>query len=719
MRRRSDVPGATIPLDEAIKSVSYSSEEIVRLSRECGPDQLPEPPALSTSRIWFYAPAQFEIAALHSLVEEGFQANRRVDYAMNYGSVNDRAQFRCDVSAGDDRTLFFWATGVTTISVDGTVLATYGDTADSRERPNEITVPKGARTVELSIVADRGIAAAFAVPTGAPLSWMVHAEDGAWIEAVPRAGGLTPPHEDREAVVDLPLREIKPGTFALAAPVLGRIVIHSVAEPVLGVGESLDEAAASEEVRETRCDVELTSPGIWTSRHRHGFRYVTVSGAIATEVHVLANVRAATRRGAFLSDDPVLNRIWATSSYTLRMCMQVFMLDGIKRDRMPWIGDYALSILSNAYAFGDGEVIRNGLTALGRVRHGYVNGISDYSLWWVISHELYQRYIGDLPYLVREAAAIHAFLETLAEFADEHDVFRPRPQPDAFPEAGPGAVFIDWGVSVEEGRSSTALQMLWYWAVSAGARLLRTAGHESAHQWQARAGRIGKTIQASAWDDKAQAWREYLDDYSEVSPYPNFLAVESGLMLGEIPEGVRRAIRASQIGTPFMRSFALRARSKAGESEAAVAEIKDYWGAMLDVGAQTFWEEFGGAVKPYEMYGRPFGKSLCHAWAAGPAELLPELVLGVRPLDDGWALFEVVPRLGPLGWAAAVVPTASGQIVVRATANGAVHVEIPSGLTLVRDGGHHVGPAAVTWEYNDIEPVDSESHDLAKSRTVT
>ncbi|MCQ6513043.1 hypothetical protein NPN18_25070, partial [Vibrio parahaemolyticus] len=63
---------------------------------------------------------------------------------------------------------------------------------------------------------------------------------------------------------------------------------------------------------------------------------------------------------------------------------------------MPWIGDHALGILTNAFAFADADIIRDTLTALGRPRHGYINGIADYSLWWVISHGLYQRYFDDL-----------------------------------------------------------------------------------------------------------------------------------------------------------------------------------------------------------------------------------------------------------------------------------------------------------------------------------
>ena len=49
---------------------------------------------------------------------------------------------------------------------------------------------------------------------------------------------------------------------------------------------------------------------------------------------------------------------------------------------------------------------------------------------------------------------------------------------------------------------------------------------------------------------------------------------------------------------------------------------------MLDAGATSFWEGFDANEKGDEMlrfYGRPYGKSLCHAWSSAPVFLLPML----------------------------------------------------------------------------------------------
>ena len=84
------------------------------------------------------------------------------------------------------------------------------------------------------------------------------------------------------------------------------------------------------------------------------------------------------------------------SAYTLRLCMHDFILDGIKRDRLPWAGDLAVSLVANAYSFADGSIVARSLSVLGRagIEKADINGIVDYSLWWVVCHDLYQLYFG-------------------------------------------------------------------------------------------------------------------------------------------------------------------------------------------------------------------------------------------------------------------------------------------------------------------------------------
>jgi hypothetical protein len=96
-------------------------------------------------------------------------------------------------------------------------------------------------------------------------------------------------------------------------------------------------------------------------------------------------------------------------------------------------------------------------------------------------------------------------------------------------------------------------------------------------------------------------------------------------------------------------------------------EILNYWGGMLDAGATSFWEVYDPAEKgaaQYAMYGRPFGKSLCHAWGASPIYLLGRYFLGVKPTKAGYEEYEIKPQLGDLNWLEGTVPFPHGEVKV-------------------------------------------------------
>lgn len=93
------------------------------------------------------------------------------------------------------------------------------------------------------------------------------------------------------------------------------------------------------------------------------------------------------------------------------------------------------------------------------------------------------------------------------------------------------------------------------------------------------------------------------------------------------------------------------------------------------------------------MYGRPFGKSRCHGWAAGPAMLLPVLALGAEPVDDGWRTFRVDPLAG-IADTEAVIPLSGGDLVVRVRGDACV-AEVPAGHALVDAEARHEGPVTV------------------------
>src|SRR5690606_42108124 len=120
------------------------------------------------------------------------------------------------------------------------------------------------------------------------------------------------------------------------------------------------------------------------------------------------------------------------------------------------------------------------------------NGISDYSLWWVAAARQMARFHGIA--FPRMAETAEALMTGLAAMCDEEGVFRPRSFACDFADSAAGAIFIDWGMRVDEGSMPTALQMLWHWALRSAAELTGSAC------WSALADRARERLIARAWD---------------------------------------------------------------------------------------------------------------------------------------------------------------------------------------------------------------------------
>jgi hypothetical protein len=124
------------------------------------------------------------------------------------------------------------------------------------------------------------------------------------------------------------------------------------------------------------------------------------------------------------------------------------------------------------------------------------------------------------------------------------------------------------------------------------------------------------------------------------------------------------------ITTPYMKFYELAALCEVGEQKRVLDYVKSYWGGMLKLGATSVWETFDPTLPDtahYSMYGRPYGKSLCHAWGANPVYLFGRYFLGVYPTEPGYKAYIIDPNLGGLKWMEGTVPTPGGDIKVTVT----------------------------------------------------
>lgn len=81
--------------------------------------------------------------------------------------------------------------------------------------------------------------------------------------------------------------------------------------------------------------------------------------------------------------------------------MQNYLWDGIKRDRLVWVGDLHPEVTTVATVFGPHSIVPRSLDLARQTTPlpGWMNDIGSYSLWWILIQRDWYRYYADLDYL--------------------------------------------------------------------------------------------------------------------------------------------------------------------------------------------------------------------------------------------------------------------------------------------------------------------------------
>jgi hypothetical protein len=297
----------------------------------------------------------------------------------------------------------------------------------------------------------------------------------------------------------------------------------------------------------------------------------------------------------------------------------------------------------------------------------HMNTIMDYTFYWFIGIYDYYRYTGDASFIRQ----IYPRMQSLMNYCLSRRNAR------GMIEGLDGDwVFIDWAdfemskageVSFEQLLFCRSLETM---ALCAG--LLNQ--EEDRAQYAQLAQNLSDQLFTSFWSKEQQAFihnRERGIASRQVTPFTNIFAVLFDYLDAEKTAAVKRNVLlnpdALKITTPYMRFYELEALCLLGEHSHVLQEIRDYWGGMLDLGATSFWEKYNPSetgVEHFAMYGRPYGKSLCHAWGASPLYLFGKHYLGVEPETAGYETFRIRPHLADLQWMEGVVPTPNGEIKV-------------------------------------------------------
>lgn len=387
--------------------------------------------------------------------------------------------------------------------------------------------------------------------------------------------------------------------------------------------------------------------------------------------------------GSFKSNDERLNNIWMTGAYTAHLNMQEFLIEGTKRDRLVWAGDMYPTIKAINAVFGYNEVVPKSLDLIrdhAPLPQWMNSGFSICSMMWLWAHLDWYTHHGDLDYLEEQKSYIGGLLQALADKIDEDGK-----------EVLDGARHTDWNSNNDPDAQHEWLQSSMLMTFQAGKEISQVLADKEMEK---------------LCDQSIKRLKKHVPDMAGSKQGASMLAI-SGLVTAEkANEGILSRNGAHGLSV-FSAPFILEARVKAGDFQGALDNVREYFGAMIDLGSTTFWENFNvewlnnaaridemvpdGKVDVHGDLGEgcyvSYRKSLCHAWGGGVTAWLSENVLGVKAVEPGSKTIRISPQLGDLEWVEGTYPTPLGVVHIKHTKdqNGKITTsyQAPEGVNVI------------------------------------
>ena len=407
------------------------------------------------------------------------------------------------------------------------------------------------------------------------------------------------------------------------------------------------------------------------------------------------------------------------------------IVDGAKRDRAIWVGDMNVEGPTTYYSTDETAYLKGSLQMLGsyQLSSGFVTGdvppqdplhtgpatsgttgsySASYSMYWVLGLAGYYRYTGDTAFVDQEWPVLQGELAWNASQLDGNGLF--------VTNSSDGA---DWDFyDGDKTGEVTEYNVLYYEALLDGATLATAAGQPSAAaSYTQQAAALRTAINTHLFNSSTGLYEISDTQTTGVAQDANALAVLYGVAPASadasILAGLKSSLWTSSYGplpfsgtgnqaviSPYISGYELDARLATNDTADAEALLNTEWGHMIAPGpddAGTMWENVAASDG---SPGLGSTTSLAHGWSTTPTSALSAYVLGIQPVNAGYATWSVQPHPGDVSWVEGQAPTPHGAIGVQwAGESGvqqfALNVTAPSGTS---------GTIAVPT-YGDSDPV--------------
>ena len=369
---------------------------------------------------------------------------------------------------------------------------------------------------------------------------------------------------------------------------------------------------------------------------RYAFRYVKVEVVDTSPNYGISfqHIEAVALTSAGKSPIPLpastpdwIKQVDRVSIATLRDCMQTTFEDGPRRDQRLWIGDLRLQARASYVTMNNPDLVKRCLylfAGLPRERDGFLPAcvfekptpittetfILDYAALYGAILVDYVKATDDIATARELWPVAHRQLEILLEMVDDKHIFRI--PADAW-------AFIDWNTKLDR---AAAMQGV---IIYVGRRLCELAAM------------TGNTSEVTAYpgklDDMAKSAKAmfYREDLRICVSGPTnqiswasqaWLTLAGCLSKMEARDALRKAVieqpESIRPTTPYLYHHVVEAMVDCGMRQEALELIKNYWGQMVQDGADTFWEAYDPKDSVFSPYGDIHINSFCHAWSCTP-----------------------------------------------------------------------------------------------------
>lgn len=455
----------------------------------------------------------------------------------------------------------------------------------------------------------------------------------------------------------------------------------------LTFGESLSEAMSAvgqkgacndHSVRDFEIPLPSYSDQEWGQT---GFRFVKIelceqdAGISLKSALAVFIYRDLEYKGSFRCSDEKINKIYDTAAYTCHLNLQHMVWDGIKRDRLVWIGDMHPEMLTVRSVFGPLDIIAKSLD-FARDQAPlplYMNGMASYSLWWLIIVWDWYFYTGDIDFLKSEGEYARSLLKQMCGKVGEDggDCLE--------------SYFLDWPTHQKPISEKSGVRALLKIALSKGQKLCSALGDKEL---------------SALCGEKAEALGKFSPEHQNQKQTAAVAALAGLLSDNEaakvIKDGGVKGLSS------YLLFYTLKELSKT-DPECALSLLKDYECRQLDRGATTFfedydvsWEQNAGDIlslsKNEDIHGdrgdycyKGFRHSLCHGWASGAVPFLAECVAGIEIAEPGCKKIRISPKMCGLDFIKVSYPTPLGilKAEIRRSGNGfSTEYSTPEGMTV-------------------------------------